>query len=572
MMSISKDTYPWLKHYPDGVPYEINPDSYTSLLDLIETSFKEFPNNQAYTNMDKVLTFGKLDELSRNFAAYLQGVGLKKGDRIAVQMPNVLQYPVVMFGALRAGLVIVNTNPLYTPREMQHQFNDSGAKAIVIMANFAANLEKIIDKTQIKNIIVTEIGDLLGFPKKLIVNAVVKYVKKMVPSYNLPDVTSFSGALRIGEGLSFQRPNVTGIDIAFIQYTGGTTGVSKGAMLSHRNLIANVEGVNEWLMSKMRNSDHQGMLTMVAALPLYHIFAMTINALCGLKWGALNILITNPRDIPGFVKELKKYKINIFPGLNTLFNGLLNNPDFKTIDFSGLKITIAGGMALQKVVAKRWEEETGCVLVEGYGLSETSPVLSVSPLDGNHRIGTIGLPFPSTEMGILNDDDSWAEVGEKGEICAKGPQVMLGYYNRPDETAKVFFEDQSGRWFRTGDIGIQDPDGFFRIVDRKKDMILVSGFNVYPNEVEGVVAQCPGVLEVACVGIPDEKTGELVKVYIVKKDPGLTEQTVQAFCKENLTAYKCPKQIEFRTELPKTNVGKILRRALRDEELAKSTK
>jgi long-chain acyl-CoA synthetase len=572
MMSISKDTYPWLKHYPDGVPYEINPDSYTSLLDLIETSFKEFPNNQAYTNMDKVLTFGKLDELSRNFAAYLQGVGLKKGDRIAVQMPNVLQYPVVMFGALRAGLVIVNTNPLYTPREMQHQFNDSGAKAIVIMANFAANLEKIIDKTQIKNIIVTEIGDLLGFPKKLIVNAVVKYVKKMVPSYNLPDVTSFSGALRIGEGLSFQRPNVTGIDIAFIQYTGGTTGVSKGAMLSHRNLIANVEGVNEWLMSKMRNSDHQGMLTMVAALPLYHIFAMTINALCGLKWGALNILITNPRDIPGFVKELKKYKINIFPGLNTLFNGLLNNPDFKTIDFSGLKITIAGGMALQKVVAKRWEEETGCVLVEGYGLSETSPVLSVSPLDGNHRIGTIGLPFPSTEMGILNDDDSWAEVGEKGEICAKGPQVMLGYYNRPDETAKVFFEDQSGRWFRTGDIGIQDPDGFFRIVDRKKDMILVSGFNVYPNEVEGVVAQCPGVLEVACVGIPDEKTGELVKVYIVKKDPGLTEQTVQAFCKENLTAYKCPKQIEFRTELPKTNVGKILRRALRDEELAKRAK
>jgi long-chain acyl-CoA synthetase len=572
MMSISKDTYPWLKHYPDGVPYEINPDSYTSLLDLIETSFKEFPNNQAYTNMDKVLTFGKLDELSRNFAAYLQGVGLKKGDRIAVQMPNVLQYPVVMFGALRAGLVIVNTNPLYTPREMQHQFNDSGAKAIVIMANFAANLEKIINKTQIKNIIVTEIGDLLGFPKKLIVNAVVKYVKKMVPSYNLPDVTSFSGALRIGEGLSFQRPNVTGIDIAFIQYTGGTTGVSKGAMLSHRNLIANVEGVNEWLMSKMRNSDHQGMLTMVAALPLYHIFAMTINALCGLKWGALNILITNPRDIPGFVKELKKYKINIFPGLNTLFNGLLNNPDFKTIDFSGLKITIAGGMALQKVVAKRWEEETGCVLVEGYGLSETSPVLSVSPLDGNHRIGTIGLPFPSTEMGILNDDDSWAEVGEKGEICAKGPQVMLGYYNRPDETAKVFFEDQSGRWFRTGDIGIQDPDGFFRIVDRKKDMILVSGFNVYPNEVEGVVAQCPGVLEVACVGIPDEKTGELVKVYIVKKDPGLTEQTVQAFCKENLTAYKCPKQIEFRTELPKTNVGKILRRALRDEELAKRAK
>jgi long-chain acyl-CoA synthetase len=484
----------------------------------------------------------------------------------------VLQYPVVMFGALRAGLVIVNTNPLYTSREMQHQFNDSGAKAIVIMANFASNLEKIITNTAIEHIIVTEIGDLLGFPKKLIVNAVVKYIKKMVPSYHLPKVTTFGTALHTGAGFTYQRPNVSGIDVAFIQYTGGTTGVSKGAMLSHRNLIANVEAVNEWLMSKMRNSDHEGLLTMVAALPLYHVFAMTINALCGLKWGALNVLITNPRDIPGFIKELKKYKVNIFPGLNTLFNGLMNNPDFSNIDFSGLKISIAGGMALQKVVANRWEEETGCVLVEGYGLSETSPVLSVSPLNGNHRIGTIGVPFPSTEMRILGDDDVWAKLGEKGEICAKGPQIMLGYYNRPDETAKVIFEDESGRWFRTGDIGIEDPDGFFKIVDRKKDMILVSGFNVYPNEIEGVVAQCPGVLEVACVGIPDEKTGELVKIYVVKKDPELTEQAVKAFCKENLTAYKCPKQIEFRDELPKTNVGKILRRALRDEELAKTAK
>jgi long-chain acyl-CoA synthetase len=572
MMSISKDTYPWLKHYPEGVPYEINPDAYTSLLDLIETSFTSFPENSAYTNMGKVLTFGKLDELSRNFAAYLQSIGLKKGDRIAIQMPNVLQYPVVMFGALRAGLVIVNTNPLYTSREMQHQFNDSGAKAIVIMANFASNLEKIITNTAIEHIIVTEIGDLLGFPKKLIVNAVVKYIKKMVPSYHLPKVTTFGTALHTGAGFTYQRPNVSGIDVAFIQYTGGTTGVSKGAMLSHRNLIANVEAVNEWLMSKMRNSDHEGLLTMVAALPLYHVFAMTINALCGLKWGALNVLITNPRDIPGFIKELKKYKVNIFPGLNTLFNGLMNNPDFSNIDFSGLKISIAGGMALQKVVANRWEEETGCVLVEGYGLSETSPVLSVSPLNGNHRIGTIGVPFPSTEMRILGDDDVWAKLGEKGEICAKGPQIMLGYYNRPDETAKVIFEDESGRWFRTGDIGIEDPDGFFKIVDRKKDMILVSGFNVYPNEIEGVVAQCPGVLEVACVGIPDEKTGELVKIYVVKKDPELTEQAVKAFCKENLTAYKCPKQIEFRDELPKTNVGKILRRALRDEELAKTAK
>lgn len=571
MTSITKDTFPWLSHYPEGVPYEINPDAYSSLLDLIETSFKKHKDSPAYTNMDRVITFEKLDELSRNFAAYLQSIGLKKGDRIAIQMPNVLQYPVAMFGALRAGLVIVNTNPLYTPREMLHQFNDSGAKAIVIMANFASHLEKIVGETHIEHIIITEIGDLLGFPKRLIVNAVVKYIKKMVPAYHLTKVTSFNTALQIGSGVTYQQPVVSGVDVAFIQYTGGTTGVSKGAMLSHRNLIANVEGVNEWLMSKMKTSNHQGTLSMVAALPLYHVFAMTINALSGLKWGALNILITNPRDIPGFIKELKKFKINIFPGLNTLFNGLLNNPDFKNVDFSGLKITIAGGMALQKVVANRWEEETGCVLVEGYGLSETSPVLSVSPLNGKHRLGTIGVPFPSTEMRILSDNDTWVEPGERGEICAKGPQIMLGYYNRPDETVKVIFEDASGRWFRTGDIGIEDPDGFFRIVDRKKDMILVSGFNVYPNEVEGVVAQCPGVLEVACVGIPDDKTGELVKVFIVKKDPNLTEEIVRDYCKENLTAYKCPKRIEFRAELPKTNVGKILRRALRDEELAKKT-
>ena len=568
-MSISKDTYPWLKHYSEGVPYEIDPDAYTSLLHLIESGFEKYPDHAAYTNMGKQLTFKQLDLLSGNFAAYLQSIGLKKGDRIAIQMPNVLQYPVAMFGALRAGLVIVNTNPLYTCREMQHQFNDSGAKAIVIMANFAANLEKILDKTAIEHIIITEIGDLLGFPKKLIVNSVVKYIKKMVPAYHISKSVSFNSALETGAGVTYERPNISGIDVAFIQYTGGTTGVSKGAMLSHRNLVANVEGINEWLMSKMRNSDHSGTLTMVGALPLYHVFAMTINALCGIKWGALNVLITNPRDIPAFIKELKKFKINIFPGLNTLFNGLLNNPEFKNIDFSGLKITIAGGMALQKVVAKRWEEVTGCVLVEGYGLSETSPVLSVNPLDGNHHLGTIGLPFPSTEMRILRDNDTWADIGERGEICAKGPQIMLGYYNRPDETVKVIFEDEAGRWFRTGDIGIEEPDGFFRIVDRKKDMILVSGFNVYPNEVEDVIAQCPGVLEVACVGIPDEKTGELVKVFIVRKDPELTEDKIRAFSKEHLTAYKCPKKIEFREELPKTNVGKILRRVLREEELAK---
>jgi long-chain acyl-CoA synthetase len=569
MIDIPKNSYSWLKNYPEGIPYEINPEAYSSLLEMMEICFRDNAEKPAYTNMGKSVTFGKIDELSRNFAAYLQSVGLQQGDRIAIQMPNLLQYPVAMMGALRAGLVIVNTNPLYTCREMQHQFKDSGAKAIVILANFAQNLEKIIENTNIQQVIITEIGDLLGFPKKLIVNSVVRYVKKMVPSYSLPKATSFSSAIATGAGLTYKRPNISGLDIAFIQYTGGTTGVSKGAMLSHRNLIANVEGINEWLMSKMRKSTITGQLTLIGALPLYHVFAMTINGLCSIKWGALNVLITNPKDIPAFVKELKKFKFHIFPGLNTLFNGLLNNDEFSSVDFSELKITIAGGMALQKVVAERWEKTTGCPLVEGYGLSETSPVLSVNPLDGRHRQGTIGLPFPSTEVRILKDDETWAPIGEKGEICAKGPQIMLGYYNRPDETVKVILEDANGRWFKTGDIGIEDSDGFFKIVDRKKDMILVSGFNVYPNEIEDVIAQCPGVLEVACVGLPDERSGELVKVYVVKKDPALTEENIREYCRENLTGYKRPKEIEFRTELPKTNVGKILRRALREEEMAK---
>jgi len=572
MVEISKDTYPWLKHYPEGIPYEINPDAYSSLLELMEISFRNNAAKPAYTNMGKSLSFGELDKLSQHFAAYLQSIGLRHGDRIAIQMPNLLQYPVAMMGALRAGLVIVNTNPLYTPREMQHQFKDSGAKAVVILANFAANLEKIVANTSIQHIIITEIGDMLGFPKKLIVNAAVKYVKKMVPKYSLKEATTFTNALATGSGITYKRPLVSGLDIAFIQYTGGTTGISKGAMLTHRNLIANVEGINEWLMSKMRKSEITDQLTMVAALPLYHVFALTINSLCGIKWGALNVLITNPKDIPAFIKELKKFKFHIFPGLNTLFNGLMNNADFASVDFSDLKISIAGGMALQKVVAERWEKTTGCILVEGYGLSETSPVLSVNPLDGHHKNGTIGLPFPSTELRILRDDETWASPGEKGEICAKGPQIMLGYFNRPDETVKVIFEDANGRWFKTGDIGIEDTDGFFKIVDRKKDMILVSGFNVYPNEIEDVVAQCPGVLEVACVGIPDEKSGEMVKIFVVKKDQQLSEDQVKAFCRENLTGYKCPKKIEFRNELPKTNVGKILRRALREEEMAKVSK
>lgn len=566
---MSTNKYPWLKFYPEGVPAEINPDLYSSIADLFEESFQKYANRTAFYNMGVNMTYAELEVYSRNLAAYFQSLGLKKGDKIAIQMPNVLQYPVAMVAAIRAGLVVVNTNPLYTSREMRHQFADSGAKAIVILANFAANLQKIIGETQIQHVIVTEIGDLLGFPKKILVNAVVRYVKKMVPAYDLPSAVSINKALSIGAAMGYKRPEIKGSDVAFIQYTGGTTGVAKGAMLTHRNLIANAEGVNEWLMSKLRESGSSEQLVMAAPLPLYHIFAMTVNGLCGIKWGALNVLITNPRDMKAFIKDLKQFRINIFPGLNTLFNALNNNEDFKSVDFSGLQVSIAGGMALQQVVAEKWEKITGCTLVEGYGLSETSPVLSVNPLNGRHRPGTIGIPFPSTEMRILRDDDTWAELGERGEICATGPQIMLGYLNRPDETEKVIFEDKDGRWFRTGDIGIEDEDGFFKIVDRKKDMILVSGFNVYPNEIEDVVSRCPGVLEVACVGVPSEKSGEIVKIFVVKRDQGLTEETIKKYCRENLTGYKCPKVIEFRDELPKTNVGKILRRALRDEALAK---
>jgi long-chain acyl-CoA synthetase len=566
MVGVSKETYPWLKHYTAGVPYEIDPDAYSSLIDLMETGFRLYNERCAFVNMNKELSFGKLDELSRNFAAYLESLGLIKGDKIAIQMPNLLQYPVAMFGALRAGLIVVNTNPLYTPREMQHQFKDSGVKAIVILANFAAHLEKIVANTEIKHIIVTEIGDMLGFPKKLLVNAVVKYVKKMVPAYHISGAVSFNDAVSIGAGLTYTRPKVSNIDIAFIQYTGGTTGVSKGAMLTHRNLIANVEANSAWLtpvMSEMK------VPVFVAALPLYHVYALTVNALTGLKIGAMNVLITNPRDMKAFIGDLKRYKINVFTGVNTMFNGLLNHPLFGEIDFSQLKTTSAGGMALQKVVAERWLAATGCPATEGYGLSETSPVLSSNLLVGENRIGTIGIPWPSTALAIVREDQSWADTGEVGEICASGPQVMLGYLNRPDETKEVLFEKDGKRWFKTGDLGYEDADGYFKIVDRKKDMILVSGFNVYPNEVEDVVSQCPGVLEVACVGIPDEKSGELVKLFIVKKDPELTEEKIKAYCKEYLTPYKCPKKVEFRTELPKTNVGKILRRALREEEIAK---
>ena len=559
--------FPWLAHYPAGVPAEINPDAYASLIDLIDEGFTQFAAKPAYGSMGKEMTFAELDKLSRNFAAYLQSLGLQKGDRVALQMPNVFQYPVAMFGALRAGLIIVNVNPLYTPREMEYQLKDSGAKAIVILANFAHNLEKVAERTDIKHVFVTQIGDLLGFPKKQIVNAVVKYVKKMVPAYDLPRAVAFGDALNQGAGMPLQTVEMRGTDLAFIQYTGGTTGVSKGAMLTHRNIIANVLANYEWLKPIVDELPTDQPSITVAALPLYHVYALTCNALSSLKNGSMNLLIANPRDLNGFIDDLKKYRVSVFMGLNTLYNGLLNHPRIGEVDFSGLKIASAGGMALQGVVAKRWQDLTGCLPSEGYGLSETSPVLSSNPLKGENRIGTIGLPFPSTEMRILNDDETWAAVGERGEICAYGPQVMLGYFKRPDETEKVMFTDPAdGRqWFKTGDVGVMDTDGYFKIVDRKKDMILVSGFNVYPNEIEEVVAQCPGVLEVACLGVPDDKTTEAVKVFVVKKDESLTKEQVLSFCRQNLTAYKCPKHVEFRAELPKTNVGKILRRALRDD-------
>lgn len=565
-MNVTIDTYPWLKSYPKEVPYEINPDSYNSVVELMEEGFQKFASNAAYSNLDKEITFEDLDNYSRNFAAYLQSIGLKKGDRIAIQMPNCLQYPIAMFGALRAGLTVVNTNPLYTPREMKHQFNDSGAVALVIIANFAFNLEKILSETAIKHVFVTELGDVLSFPKKQLVNLVVKYVKKMVPKYNIPGKISFMDAVNKGENLTYKKPQLNNKDYAFIQYTGGTTGVSKGAVLTHRNVVSNLEANNAWqgpLISTVKDPK----VIVVAALPLYHIYALTVNALTALKTGAMNLLITNPRDLDGFIKDLLKNPPHLFTGLNTLYNGLLNHPKFSEVDFSKLIITSAGGMALQTVVANRWKELTGNLPAEGYGLSETSPVLTSNPLTGNNKIGTIGIPWPSTEIKILKEDGNWGGVGEVGEICAHGPQVMEGYYNRQDETDKVMHfdaNDNNKRWFKTGDVGVMDSDGYFKIVDRKKDMILVSGFNVYPNEIEEEVAKFPGVLEVACVGVPDEKSGEAVKIFVVKKDQSLSEEQLKAYCKETLTAYKCPKHIEFKDELPKTNVGKILRRALRD--------
>lgn len=550
----------WTARYPKGVPATVESivNQYRSTLDVFEETIGRFPTKPAFTCMGKTLTFSELNRKAESFAAFLQGeLKLKKGDRIALQMPNVLQYPIALFGAIKAGLVIVNTNPLYTEREMKHQFNDAGCTAVVILANFAHNLQKILHETKIQHVIVTELGDLLGFPKSLVVNSVVKHVKKMVPEYSLPDAIPFSQALERGARLTCTRVPMELDEVAFLQYTGGTTGVAKGAMLTHRNVVSNMEQIRCWMLPLLKEGEE----VVICALPLYHIFAFTVNALALAKYGGHNILITNPRDIPAFIKELKKYKVSVFTGVNTLYNALMNNPEFAKVDFSHLKIAVAGAMALQKAVAQRWKDITGSVIVEGYGLTETSPVASCNPIDGTDRSGTIGLPLPSTLMKMIDDNGKDVAIGESGEICVKGPQVMKGYWQRPDETANVMTADG---WFKTGDIGVMDADGFSRIVDRKKDMILVSGFNVYPNEVEDVIATHPGVLEVAAIGIADQHSGEVVKIFVVKKDASLTAEQLIAHARQGLAGYKVPKAVEFRNELPKTNVGKILRRALRE--------
>lgn len=554
----------WLQRYPAGVPETIDPDHFNSLVDIFEQSIEKYGDKIAYVNMDTELSFNELDVLSRQFAAYLQQQGLKKGDALAIMMPNLLQYPIALFGALRAGLVVVNVNPLYTARELKHQLSDANAKAIVILDNFADTLEKVEAEVPVEKVILTAIGDMLPAPKRWLVNAVVKYVKKMVPSYKLNNTETFRAALSQGAKVEYQRPQMSGDDLAFLQYTGGTTGLAKGAMLSHRNMVANLEMVSAIVAPLVDDGEE----TIVTALPLYHIFALTANCLTFMKHGGRNILITNPRDMKAFVKELAKYPFSMISGVNTLFNGLLHAEGFKDLDFSHLKIALGGGMAVQRSVAEHWERVTKSRLLEGYGLTECSPVVTVNPTDIEHYNGTIGIPLPSTEVRIV-DVDSGEELpqGEAGEIQVRGPQVMVGYLNRPDETEKVMRE---GNWFATGDIGVMDEQGFFKIVDRKKDMILVSGFNVYPNEIEDVIVDHPKVLEAAAIGVPHDSSGEAVKVFVVRKDQSLTEKELITFARENMTGYKVPKFVEFRDELPKSNVGKILRRELRDEEEAKS--
>ena len=555
----------WLKSYPDGVPAEIDCTQYRSVTHLLEESFQKYADRNAFVCMDKFLTYRELDQLSRQMGAWLQSKGLQRGARVAIMLPNVLQYPVAMAAILRAGYTVVNVNPLYTPRELQHQLIDSGSEAIIVLENFATTVEQVLPHTQVKHVIVATMGDLLGGLKGAIVNFVVRKIKKMVPAFSLPGAISFNKMLAEGARLTLQPVQQGHDDIVFLQYTGGTTGVSKGAMLLHRNVIANVLQNEAWMSPVMTPEMRATSMGFMCALPLYHIYSLTVSALMGMRLGGMCVLIPNPRDIPGFVKELSKHKIVVFPAVNTLYNALLNNADFAKLDFSSYKVCNGGGMALQRNVAERWLKLTGCPLIEGYGMSETSPVVTGNRVDITEFTGTIGLPFPSTEVAILNDDGVEVPLGEPGEIAVRGPQVMAGYWQRPDETAKSMTADG---YFKTGDVGVMDERGYVKIVDRKKDMIIVSGFNVYPNEVEDVVASCPGVLECACIGVPDANSGEAVKVFVVRKDPNLTVEQIREHCKHELTAYKKPKYIEFRDELPKTNVGKILRRQLRDEKKA----
>ena len=555
----------WLQSYPPGVPSEINPDQYRSLAQLQEEAFQKYAQRKAYVCMDKFITYAELDAYSKQLGAWLQSLGLKKGARVAIMMPNVLQYPIALAAILRAGYTVVNVNPLYTPRELEHQLNDSGSEAIIILENFATTLEQVLGKTGIKHIVVANMGEMLGGVKGMLVNFVVRNLKKLVPAFSLPNAVRFKRALALGGRMKLIPVELLPSDIAFLQYTGGTTGVSKGAALSHRNVIANVLQSEAWCQPALEKAPLVASLTIVCALPLYHIFALTSCALWGTRMGALNILIPNPRDIGGFLKELRKYTFNVLPAVNTLYNAMLNHPDFASLDFSGLKIVNGGGMAVQQAVNDKWLKLTGVAIIEGYGLSETSPVATCNVADLTEFTGTIGLPVPSTDIAILDDDGYPVALGTAGEIGIRGPQVMAGYWNRPDETAKVMTAEG---YFKSGDVGIMDERGFVKIVDRKKDMILVSGFNVYPNELEGVIAAHPGVLECACVGVPDEHSGEAVKLFVVRKDPNLSVETLMAYCKEQFTGYKRPKYIEFRDELPKTNVGKILRRALRDEKKA----
>lgn len=550
----------WLSSYPPGVPADIDESRYGSLVELMEESFKKYASSGAYSFMGKELTYRQVDESSRTFGAYLQGLGLARGDRVAVMMPNVMQYPIAVTAILRAGFTLVNVNPLYTPRELEHQLKDSGSKAIIILENFATTLEKCVAATSVKHVVLCAMGDQLGLLKGALVNYVVRNVKKMVPTYNLPDAVRFNAAMAQASGSTLKKVSIKADDVAVLQYTGGTTGVSKGAVLLHRNLVANVLQADACFQPALAKIPTGEQINSVCALPLYHIFAFTVNMMLSLRSGGKLILIPNPRDFPAVLGELAKHKVHVFPAVNTLFNGLANHPDFGKVNWKNLMVSAGGGTAVQSSVANLWFEKTGCAICEGYGLSETSPIATSNPVNTTEYSGSIGVPVPSTWLKLLDDDGNESAPGEAGEIAIKGPQVMAGYWQRPDDTAKVMTADG---YFKSGDIGVVDERGYFKIVDRKKDMILVSGFNVYPNEVEDVVSQMDGVMECACVGVPDDKSGEAVKLVIVKKDTHLTEAHVRAYCKENMTGYKQPKILEFRTELPKTPVGKILRRELR---------